>query len=204
MQRKQTAYVILGLLSIESNQSGYDIRKTIQGSVSFFWGESYGQIYPTLKRLAAEGLIVSRKSTSAARPQRQEYSITAAGHACLKEWLAVPYRDDPPRNEFLLKLFFGREAAPSVSIAHIRDFQDKLKHMLATLLEMETLGRARHSNNPHFPFWMLTHTYGVAQIRSALEWSESALAMLSSAKAATASKPRQQTAAPRRFRNLRV
>ncbi|MHB8304155.1 MAG: PadR family transcriptional regulator [Acidobacteriaceae bacterium] len=165
------------------------MRKTVQGSISYFWGESYGQIYPTLKRLASEGLIVSRKSTSEARPERQEYSLTAAGHACLKEWLAVPYRDDPPRDEFLLKLFFGREAAPSVSIGHIREFQDKNRRLLATLQQLETLGRARHSNHPHFPFWMLTLTYGVAQIRSALEWSESALAMLSSAEAAAASNP---------------
>jgi hypothetical protein len=34
------------------------------------------------------------------------------------------------------KLFFGREAAPSVSIGHIREFQDKLRRLLATLLEI--------------------------------------------------------------------
>ena len=183
MKRNQTAYVILGLLSIESNQSGYDIHKTVQGSVGYFWGESYGQIYPTLKRLAAEGLIEPSESTSSARPQRRQYCLTDAGRARLQEWLAVPYHDDPPRNEFLLKLFFGREAAPSVSIGHIREFQDKLRRLLATFLEIETLGRARHGDNPNFPFWMLTHTFGVSQIRSALEWSESALTMLSSMEA---------------------
>jgi PadR family transcriptional regulator AphA len=31
--------------------SGYDIRKTVQESIRFFWSESYGQIYPALKRL---------------------------------------------------------------------------------------------------------------------------------------------------------
>ena len=183
MQRNQTAYVILGLLSIKPNQSGYDIRKTVQGSIGYFLGESYGQIYPTLKRLASEGLIVSRKSISAAKPEREEYSLAAAGHACLQEWLAVP-----PRDEFLLKLFFGREAHPSVSIGHIREFQDKNSRLLATLQQLETLGRARHSNNPHFPFWMLTLTYGVAQIRTALEWSESALVQLSAMEAAAAQK----------------
>jgi PadR family transcriptional regulator, regulatory protein AphA len=181
MPTKQTAYVILGLLSIESNQSGYDIRKTIQGSVGYFWGESYGQIYPTLKRLAAEGLIVPSKSGGTPGKGRQEYSLTAAGHTQLKEWLAVPYRDDPPRNEFLLKLFFGREAAPSISISHIREFQEKNRRLLATIEEIETLGRARYGSHPHFPFWMLTVTFGVAQIRAALEWSESALAMLTTA-----------------------
>jgi len=178
MKCNQTDFVILGLLSIAPNQSGYSMRKTIQGSVSYFWGESFGQIYPALKRLTAERLIVASRKTSAERG-RQGYSLTRAGRARLEEWLAVPYRDDPPRDEFLLKLFFGREAAPSVSIGHVRAFQEKNRQMLATLLELEKLGRERASDNPHFPFWMLTLTYGLAQIRSALEWSESALAMLS-------------------------
>ena len=93
MTRNQTRYLILGILSIESNKSGYDIRKAVESSVSYFWRESYGQIYPTLKRLAAEGLIVPRKSGARGRPERQEYSLTAKGHACLEEWLGAPYRE---------------------------------------------------------------------------------------------------------------
>ncbi len=179
MERYQTAYVILGILAIHPHQSGYEIRKTVQQSVGFFWGESYGQIYPTLKRLAAEGLIVPSQSAAKPRPKRQEYSITPAGQLCLKDWLAVPYRDDPRRDEFLLKLFFGREAAPSVAIAHIRTFQEKNRNMLAMLLEVEKLSRAHNSHLPGFPFWMLTLKFGLAQLRSALEWSDSALDMLS-------------------------
>jgi DNA-binding PadR family transcriptional regulator len=185
MNLNQTAYVILGILAIHDDQSGYEIRKTIQQSVGFFWGESYGQIYPTLKRLAADGLIVPTKSTSQTRPKRQEYSITAAGRQTLQDWLAVPYRDDPPRNEFLLKLFFGLEAGPGISIAHIRKFQEKNRNMLATLLQLESLGRAHSSHHQGFRFWMLTLEFGVAQLRSALEWSESALAMLTAAEAAS-------------------
>ncbi|MGO9340139.1 MAG: PadR family transcriptional regulator [Terracidiphilus sp.] len=185
MQLNQTAYVILGILAIHDDQSGYEIRKTIQQTVGFFWGESYGQIYPTLKRLAADGLIVPSKSNSKTRPKRQEYSITLAGRLSLQQWLAVPYRDDPPRDEFLLKLFFGLEAEPGVTIAHVRKFQEKNRSMLATLLELETLGRAHSSHHPGFPFWMLTLNFGVAQLRSALEWSESALAMLTNSEAAS-------------------
>lgn len=181
MERNQTAYVILGILAIHPHQSGYEIRKTIQQSVGFFWGESYGQIYPTLKRLAAEGLIVPSRSAASPRPRRQEYSITPAGQMRLEAWLAVPARDDPPRDEFLLKLFFGLDAAPGVSVGHMRRFQEKNRRMLATLLELETLGRAHSSHHPGFPFWMLTLNYGVGQLRAALEWSDSALAMLTAA-----------------------
>jgi PadR family transcriptional regulator, regulatory protein AphA len=189
MQRNQTSYLILGMLSIAPRQSGYDIRKAVESSVSYFWRESYGQIYPTLKRLAAEGLIVPRKSASKRRPERQDYSLSAEGRACLREWLAVPFKNDPPRNEFLLKLFFGREASPSVSIGHVQELQEKNRRMLATLLELETLASAHASQNPHQPFWMLTLTLGIALTRAALEWGESALATLSSMDRGAASRP---------------
>jgi len=178
--------MILGGLSIEPNLSGYDIRKGVESSVGYFWRESYGQIYPTLKRLAAEGLIVASKSDSASRKGRQVYSLTEAGRACLREWLAVPFKNDPPRNEFLLKLFFGREAAPGVSIAHVRDLQERNRRMLATLLALETMATTQASQNPHQPFWMLTLSLGIALTRAALEWGESALAALASMEAAGA------------------
>jgi len=183
MKRSQTAYVILGILAIHPHQSGYEIRKTIQTSVGFFWGESFGQIYPTLKRLVAEKLIIPSSSGASSRANRQEYSITPAGHAHLQAWLAIPFRDDPPRDEFLLKLFFGHDAAPGVSFAHIQNYRDKIRRTLATLQELEPLDHAHNSQNPGFPFWMLTLSFGLAQLRSALAWSESALAMLSAADA---------------------
>jgi DNA-binding PadR family transcriptional regulator len=196
MKLSQTTYVILGVLAIHDDQSGYEIRKTIQQTVGFFWGESYGQIYPTLKRLAADGLIVPSKSASQARTKRQEYSITGAGRRVLQEWLAVPYRDDPPRDEFLLKLFFGVEADPGVTIAHIRKFQEKNRNMLGTLLQLESLSRGYSSHQRGFPFWMLTLKFGLAQLRSALEWSESALAMLADAEVGAAATPQPADGIP--------
>jgi DNA-binding PadR family transcriptional regulator len=188
MKSSQTAYVILGLLSIEGRQSGYDMRRTIQGSVGYFWGESYGQIYPTLKRLASEGLITPRGRVETGRAKtrraaqgrggRQEYTLTAAGHARLREWLALPYREDPPRDEFLLKLFFGREAGPGVAERQVREFQEKNRRVLATIEEIGRMGTAKNAEHPHFRYWILTLEYGVAQIRAALEWSERALETL--------------------------
>jgi PadR family transcriptional regulator, regulatory protein AphA len=197
MARNQTSYLILGALSIEANLSGYDIRKGVESSVSYFWHESYGQIYPTLKRLAAEGLIVASKPDKAARKGRHVYALTEAGRACLREWLAIPFKNDPPRNEFLLKLFFGREAAPSVSIAHVEELQRRNQRMLDTLLGFETMARTQASQNPHQPFWMLTISLGIALTRAALEWGESALATLSGMEAAAASKPGARIRKPR-------
>jgi len=186
MTQSRTTYVILGLLSIAPSGSGYDIRKAIESSVGYFWSESYGQIYPALKRLTAEGLIAPCASPSKPRQRRQEYSLTDAGRASLREWLALPFQNDPPRNEFLLKLFFGREAPPSVSIGHIRELQERNQRTLATMLEIERLAQARGVQNPHQPFWMLTLSLGIAMTRAALEWGESALDQLSSMQTTTA------------------
>lgn len=143
-------------------------------------GESFGQIYPALKRLSAQGVIVANRRARGGRAGRQEYSLTPAGRARLRDWLAQPYRLNPPRDEFLLKLFFGREAAPAVSIAHVREFQTMNRRLLATIEEIGRIGAAKNAQHPHFRFWMLTLDYGVAQIRAALQWSEQAIKVLQS------------------------
>jgi PadR family transcriptional regulator, regulatory protein AphA len=179
MKNNRTAYVILGGLSIQSNLSGYELHKAIEENFGSFWGESYGQIYPTLKRLVAEGMIEASKPTSASRKRRQEYSLTEAGRAALREWLAQPFQNDPPRNEFMLKLFFGREAAPGVALMHVREVQRRNQNMLATLEGIEHMAREDRSQNPNKPYWMLTLGLGLALTRAALDWGESALEQLS-------------------------
>jgi len=187
MPSNQSAYVILGLLSIQPNLSGYDMRKMIRSSVGYFWSESYGQIYPALKRLVAVGLIAPGNSVATGRKQRQAYVLTEPGRARLRQWLALPFQNDPPRNEFLLKLFFGREAAPEVSIAHVRDLQERNRRMLANLLEIEASAQAGNPPNPHFPYWMLTLSLGKTLTRAALDWGEAALTELSALEGAVLS-----------------
>jgi DNA-binding PadR family transcriptional regulator len=186
MKNSRTAYVILGLLSIAPKGSGYEIHKAIEDNFGSFWGESYGQIYPTLKRLAAEGLIDPVKSTIASKKQRQEYVLTAAGRACLREWLALPFQNDPPRNEFLLKLFFGGEAAPGTALKHVRELQERNRRTLATLEGIESMAQEIQSQNSNKPYWMLTLGLGLAMTRAALDWGESALAQLAAMEAAAA------------------
>lgn len=44
---KKLDCVILGLLSHEE-LTGYEIKKRIDTALKYFWGASYGSIYPTL------------------------------------------------------------------------------------------------------------------------------------------------------------
>jgi PadR family transcriptional regulator, regulatory protein AphA len=97
--------VILGLLAMRP-LAGYDIKAIVDRSTRFFWAASYGQIYPELRRLEAEGLIVGEDAPKGGR-QRRVYSLTPAGRKALVEWLLGPTVTIELRDESLLRLFFA-------------------------------------------------------------------------------------------------
>ena len=200
-----TSYTILGGLSVQPDLSGYDIRKGIQQSLGYFWAESYGQIYPALKRLADEGLIAPSKAKGNGRTRRQTYVLTDAGRAALREWLALPFHNEPPRNEFLLKLFFAGEASPDVAIAHIQDLNERNRRWLVTIKTIEASIPQEQLSNPHLPYWMLTLSFGKALTSAALEWGEKTLAALKTREASAAgtsqrpaTRARKTSASPRK------
>ena len=122
--------VLLGLLAIEP-MSGYDLGIAIRASIGHFWNESYGQIYPNLKRLASAGLVASKTEKQKGKPDRQVYSITAKGRTRLAKWLAVEPQPEIPRNELLLKLFFGTQASPQTLIGYV----DRMAKREAAILQ---------------------------------------------------------------------
>ena len=100
-----TARVILGMLALGA-RTGYDIKRAIDLSTRFFWGASYGQIYPELHRLEERGLV---QATPDPQGGRQRGVCAYPGRkSALRAWL----RDDGSllfeiRDEGTLKLFFG-------------------------------------------------------------------------------------------------
>src|SRR5579864_6515971 len=135
--------------------SGYDIRKTIEASIAHFWNESYGQIYPMLKGMAAEGLA-SRKSDRNAARNRQVYAITAKGRAALQRWLAEPAGREQVRNELLLKLFFARNVPPSTSLHHLEQYRSAHQAEVRRFRSMERDLAREHATHPDLPYWLMT------------------------------------------------
>jgi DNA-binding PadR family transcriptional regulator len=108
MAESTTPYVILGFLAQDGALSGYEIRKRIALTVSHFWNESFGQLYPELQRLTKVGWIVPAADAHAAR-RRARFRITGAGRRALSAWLAQPARPEHVRSELLLRVFFADE-----------------------------------------------------------------------------------------------
>lgn len=173
---KKIDYVILGLLSHE-DLTGYEIKKRMDTSLKYFWGASYGSIYPALGDLVERGLADKRDGAENKR-SKIIYSITEEGRGYLKEWLQLPVDKDELRYETLLKLFFGNEGGSLQAITHIDAFQEKIEQELPYLLEAETILRNNIDEDSTHRYYLLTVEFGIRTYQAYLEWCEEARALL--------------------------
>jgi DNA-binding PadR family transcriptional regulator len=169
--------VLLGLLAIEP-MSGYDLGLTIRGSIGHFWNESYGQIYPNLKKLAEGEFVNSRTERKKGKPDRRIYSITRKGRERLTEWLGVPPQPEIPRNELLLKLFFGEQVPPQILIGYVERMAEERRKLLEVLERAEREEIDKNRYYPGAPYWRMAAHFGQMEMRAHLHWAEETLAEL--------------------------
>jgi PadR family transcriptional regulator, regulatory protein AphA len=158
--------------------SGYDLRQTIEASIGHMWSESYGQIYPNLRRLAAAGLVQRKPDGRKGKRDRQVYAITKKGRARLADWLALPAQPEIPRNEMLLKLFFGAQVAPGVSIAHVQRMAGQHRAVLEKFKRVKREAIDANPQYPDTPFWKMAVRYGQMEMETHLRWAAETLAEL--------------------------
>ena len=91
MNRQQSDTAVLGALTF-APATGYAVRAGIRDVLGQFWSESVGQIYPTLTRLLAEGMVAASPGS---RSGSSQYAITPAGRWRLGELLREPIRTAP-------------------------------------------------------------------------------------------------------------
>jgi DNA-binding PadR family transcriptional regulator len=188
--------VLLGLLTIEP-MSGYDLGLTIRGSVGHFWNESYGQIYPNLKKLANGGFVSCKTERQKGKPDRNIYAITEKGRERLRKWLAVPPQPEIPRNEMLLKLFFGEQVSTQILIGYVERMAEEHRALLDLLEQAEREEIDKNLRYPGAPYWRMAAHFGQIEMRAHLRWAEETLAELN--KIVRRQRSRSETAKEKRY-----
>jgi DNA-binding PadR family transcriptional regulator len=177
----KTIYVILGLLNHE-DLTGYDIKQKIDLSLSFFWNAGFGQIYPTLKVMEQNGLVLKKEEAGEGR-KRIIYTITEAGREELKKWLLVPAENEDLKYEILLKLFFGSTLKAEENINLISEFKGRSQDTLNILnLYRSNLEKVLKDDKDHL-YYYLTVLFGQKIYKAYMEWSEEATKLLQGLKA---------------------
>lgn len=180
----KTIFVILGMLT-HMPMTGYDIKKTVENSVSYFWNTGFGQIYPSLKKLEREGLVKKEVKLDESRPNRKVYTITESGREKLKKWLSIPSEKENIRYEMLLKLFFGSQVSVDKSIKNIENFKARYLKELDELGKIEKFLKSKmesgsfpFENKEDHIFYFLTLLFGQYVYKAYIEWADRASGIL--------------------------
>jgi len=175
-------YVILGMLA-HVPLTGYQIRRWITHEYSYFWQISFGQIYPTLKRLVQDNLAESSANTGAADGRGQiVYRITDAGREALAQWLRRKPEVEKLRYEILLKISFGDQTEPAVLLEHLDGFIRRNEAAIAELNEaLAMLAQYADREEANHVYSRLTALCGVYHYTAMRDWALEAKEILQKA-----------------------
>ncbi|TYL77795.1 PadR family transcriptional regulator [Bradyrhizobium cytisi] len=109
----------------ERPMTGYELAKTFDSSIGFFWKADHQQIYRELSKLRDRGYIQGREVVQSGKPNKLIYTLTPEGRTALRHWSARPSTPPSIKDDLLVRL----HALDSIDIEPIRtDLMDRLEH----------------------------------------------------------------------------
>jgi DNA-binding PadR family transcriptional regulator len=167
MRVDKTSTALLGILSI-NDMTGYEIKKFIEGSIGFFWNESFGQIYPTLKKLEKVKLVSSKYLKDG--KNKTIYKITKKGMQELESWLAEENSKAIIRDEFLLKLFFSRNLNKKILKKKLEKQKNDSLSDIQIYKSIEKNLKQKCTGNKDLMYWLFTLDFGISTSKMKLSW----------------------------------
>ncbi len=129
--------IILGCLAF-GPRSGYEIKKIISISSSWFYNASYGSIYPILKKHEEKGLVSSEEVIENGRYKRL-YKMTPKGEKVFNKWMSEAPKLMTVKYEMAVKLMFFSKLEPQQRIQQIEQHIEQLVLFKQELEEVETI-----------------------------------------------------------------
>ena len=177
-------YALLGFLNYRP-LSGYELKQILDDSISNFWHADLSQIYKTLKKLEADGLISSEiEPPLGDHPDRRVYTIGVSGQAALDEWLTTPPVELSPLKEpLMLRTFFASRIPPQTLTMHLRLQRDLHKQQLSVYRqkdadELERKRRLLGASDTDAQLWDATLRAGILYEEMYLNWLDETIQML--------------------------
>jgi DNA-binding PadR family transcriptional regulator len=184
-------HALLGVLDARP-MSGYDLVQFFDSSTGWVWAAPQSQIYPTLRRMQRDELIVGDDEPRGPRLTRTVYSLTDSGRAELRSWLATPHEPAPARDPFLLQAVNFEMIEPAQARAVLDEFieeqeriareaeshRDRLLHKETALLR-ERLARRDPADHDRIAR-LKAHVFdGMAAVaRTRIEWARTGKELL--------------------------
>ena len=173
----------------EHPMTGYELAKTFDASLGFFWKANHQQIYRELTRLRDRGHIQGCEVVQSGKPNKLVYTLTPEGRAALRHWAARPSSPASIKDDLLVRLY----ALDCVDIEPLRaDLMARLEY------HRDRFSRYERILNKRFPLGnaapadlgkLLGLRIGLRYERTVAEWCEEALNTLPASAPATSVTP---------------
>ncbi len=173
-------YAIMTAL-IEDELSGYDLARSFDKSLGFFWQASHQQIYRELRKLNDLGWTHSRAEKQSGRPDRIAYALSDAGREALAAWVTENdrMRLQETRDEFYVKLYNLSE--DNIEYLHGR-LVERRDAMMQRLFLYERIRKGHYADPEELPLRRkgvyLALLGGIMQGQQYLSWCDEALKLL--------------------------
>ncbi|GAA1873439.1 PadR family transcriptional regulator [Brevibacterium marinum] len=179
---------LLALLRI-GPMSGYELAKQFSQSVGHVWHAPDSQIYPELRKMATEGLVVAEEQTRGTAGRRRVYHATEAGERAFLDWMNSPLKYQRTRDAAHLRAAYlesaDQEAICDFLRGHIEHWQGELKvweDEIATIeaLESPMLNRrlavtAEEDREVTIEYKKFAYEGLAARARSEIDWAQRGL-----------------------------
>ena len=163
----------------ERPMTGYELAKTFDTSMGFFWKTDHQQIYRELSKLRDRGHVQAREVVQSGKPNKLVYTLTAEGRAALKHWAARPSVPASIKDDLLVRLY----ALEAIDIEPLRaDLMARLEHHRDRYERYERLLHKRFPQGQASPADMgklISLKLGLQHERMVAEWCEEAIDTLS-------------------------
>lgn len=173
---------LLGLLNYRS-MTGYDLKKTFDNTIDFFWSAQMSQIYRELNNLEKKGFVLSKIEAQEKRPDRKVYQLTEEGRNTFLNWLnKFPNQlSQNNRSRFLMRVFFSSKIKLDELSFEITRYKKEKENQLKYLEKVQQ-GINDYSKDKKYKtetfYWELILKKGNKDNSAEIEWAEECLQLI--------------------------
>ena len=131
-------YIVLGLI-VEKAYYGYELKQEISEIFGKSWPVSYGQLYPTLKRLTESGYLMRAIEMGEKGQDKYTYEITQLGKSFFNNWKrGIPkHFNYSGKDEFSVLLASLIRSGDQIQVEQV--LQIHLEHLRASIEQTKKL-----------------------------------------------------------------
>jgi DNA-binding PadR family transcriptional regulator len=153
----------------------HDLARMERQQGGLYWSAADSQWYAEPKRLADLGLLRSRKEPGRTR-ERTHYTLTAAGRAALRRWIAEPTGLPRIQHEGVVRVLAGDLGGDEAVLGSLASLRTEVADQRARLREAEQIAQTL----PHRTrYLMLVHRLGNLMLDAHEQWLDEVEAELS-------------------------